>query len=171
MRKITFLILFAFAVSGMSCLAVSEEEEPSDERTEASLGAKLLFYIPNRVLDILDMVRVRLRVGPGLALDLRATEAADLFVGTYGSVYAGLPGPRMRRMPVLPVGIESRTGVEVSVADATTGLGVGPDYSPTEIGAGVQLLIVGADVGFDPMEIVDFIGGFFLWDPRRDDWP
>lgn len=171
MKRITSLILLVFVLSGMSCLADAEERELSDEGGKASLGAKLLLYIPNRVLDLLDMVRIRLRVGPGLALDLRATEAADLFVGTYGSVYAGLPGPRMRRMPVLPVGLESRTGVEVSVADVSTGLGVGPDYSPTEIGAGVQLLIVGADVGFDPMEIVDFIGGFFLWDPRRDDWP
>lgn len=170
MKRLVILILFAFVLSGVPCVAGSEEE-PAEEREPASIGAKLLFYIPNRVLDLLDMVRVRLRVGPGLAVDLRATKAADLFVGTYGSVYAGLPGPRMRRMPVLPVGLESRTGVAVSVADVSTGLGVGPDYSPTEIGAGVQLLIVGADVGFDPVEIVDFIGGFFLWDPRRDDWP
>ena len=171
MKKSVFLILLVSILSGMTCLAGSEEKEPADEDKNASIGAKLLFYIPNRILDLLDMVRIRLRVGPGLAVDLRATKAADLFVGTYGSVYAGLPGPRMRRMPVLPVGLESRTGVEVSVADVSTGLGVGPDYSPTEIGAGIQLVIVGADVGFDPMEIVDFIGGFFLWDPRCDDWP
>ena len=165
------LLLFVLVFSVVPCLAGSEEKEPADKHGQAGIGAKLLFYIPNRLLDLIDRVRVRVRVGPGLAMDLRATKAADLFIGTYGSVYAGLPGPRMRRMPVLPVGLESRTGVEVSVADATAGLGVGPGYSPTEIGAGVQLLILGADAGFDPMEIVDFVGGFFLWDPRGDDWP
>jgi hypothetical protein len=156
-------------------LAVSAAALPlrADEATEQPKHGfvhKLLLYIPNRVLDALDMVRCRVRVGPGLALDVRATEYADVFIGTYASVYAGLPGPRMRKTPHLPVGIESLSGIEVSVADLSAGAGFGPDYSSTEIGVGIQALIVGADVGVDPMEIIDFIGGLFLLDPRRDDF-
>ena len=64
-------------------------------------------------------MRLRVRVGPGIAVDARATDLADAYAGTYFSVWAGLPGPRMRRIPKLPGGIETRTGVEASVIDET----------------------------------------------------
>lgn len=140
------------------------------EREGRNLGIELLLYIPNRVLDLFDMVRARLRVGPGLAAGVRATEPLSIYVGGYASVYAGLPGPRQRPWFPIPVGLETHTGVTASVADATLDAGIGPDYSPTEVGASLHLLIVGADVGVDPMEIVDFLAGFILMDPRGDDF-
>lgn len=152
------------------CAAPLRAEEVQPVEKKPGIVHRLLLYIPNRLLDIFDMVRVRVRLGPGIALDVRATEYADFYIGTYASVYAGLPGPRMRKVPHLPVGVETLTGVEVSVADLSVGAGLGPDYSPTEFGVGVQALIVGADVGVDPMEILDFLGGFFFWDPRHDDF-
>lgn len=79
----------------------------------------IVFYIPNRVFDLVDVVRVRARVGPGVAGGVRATEAADLYFGSYTSVYAGLPGPRMGREIPLPAGLESKSGVEASLADPT----------------------------------------------------
>lgn len=143
-------------------------EEPAKEGP--SVAHRILLYIPNRVLDVFDMVRARVRLGPGIAVGARVTDYADFYVGSYLSVYAGLPGPRCRRMPRLPVGLETQTGVEVSVADAATGLGLDPGYSKTEIGLGAHVLLIGADIGIDPVEIVDFLGGFFLWDPRKDDF-
>jgi len=140
-----------------------------DSEREHSLAHKLILYIPNRVLDVIDLVRAKLRIGPGLAVGVRATEPASVYLGSYVSVYAGLPGPRQRPTLPLPIGLESNTGVEVSVADAATGVGVGPNYSPTEIGASVHLLIIGADVDVDPMEFVDLLAGFILKDPRGDD--
>jgi len=128
-----------------------------------------LFYIPNRVFDLLDMVRLRVRVGPGVALDVRATEAADLFLGGYTSVYAGIPGPRGEPSIPLPAGIENRAGAEVSVADLTADAGLGPGYGATEFGLGAQLVIVGADVGVDPLEIVDFLAGLLFLDLVGDD--
>ncbi|MBU0677948.1 MAG: hypothetical protein KJ626_07500 [Verrucomicrobia bacterium] len=139
------------------------------EAERPSVLHRVLMYIPNRVLDIFDMVRLRVRVGPGLAAGVRATEFADVYAGSYASVYVGLPGPRSRKIPRLPVGLESFNGLEVSAAQLATGAGMGPDYSTTEIGASAHLFIVGVDAGFDPMEIVDLIGGFFCWDPRGDD--
>jgi hypothetical protein len=59
--------------------------------------------------------------------------------------------------------------VEVGQAMVRT-TAAGPGYSPTEIGLGLHAGVVGVDVGIDPMEIVDFLGGFFLWDPRHDDF-
>jgi hypothetical protein len=126
-------------------------------------------YIPNRLLDVLDVVRLRVRVGPGLAVDARATKVASAFVGSYASVYVGLPGPRNRPLPKLPIGLESRTGVQASVADATISAGLDPDYGPAEIGLGVQALIVGVDVGVEPLEFVDLLAGIFFIDLTGDD--
>ena len=106
-------------------------------------------YIPNRVLDILDVVRlrVRVRVGPGIALDVRVTNLAAAFLGSYETVYAGLPGPRNGPTPKLPVGLENRIGAQVSIADVTAEGTAGPDYGPAEIGLGAQVLLVGFDGG------------------------
>ncbi len=164
-RFVLILIAALFVIPGTPAHAAERVS-----RDEHSLGRKLLFYIPNRVLDLFDMVRVRLRIGPGLAAGVRATEPLSVYVGSYASVYAGLPGPRQRPWLPIPVGLETHTGVTASVADATLDAGIGPDYSPTEIGASLHLLLVGADVGFDPMEIVDFLAGFILLDPRGDDF-
>jgi hypothetical protein len=129
-----------------------------------------LVYIPNRLLDVFDIVRARVRLGPGLAVGARATELADVFVGSYASVYIGLPGPRGRVMPRLPAGLESKSGIEVSAADATLEAGLGPDYGDTEFGFGFQLAIVGVDIGVDPGEILDLVLGLVTIDIADDDF-
>jgi len=96
-------------------------------------------------------------------------QAGDVFLGSYASVYAGLPGPRGGVLPALPAGIEIRTGAEAGLADLSTGLGFAPRYSFTECGFGLQVFLVGFDLGVDPMELLDFATGFFLFDPRDDD--
>lgn len=129
----------------------------------------VLFYIPNRVFDLFDIVRLRLHVGPGIGIGARATEVLDAYLGSYASIYVGLPGPRMRPMPKLPFGVETFSGVEVSVADATVTGGMGPGYSPSEFGANIFLLLIGADVGLDPIELLDFVTGFILVPIRNDE--
>jgi hypothetical protein len=57
----------------------------------------------------------------------------------------------------------------VSAADLSTGGGVGPDYSLTECGLGFHALLLGVDVGFDPVELADFITGWVFVDLRDDD--
>ena len=168
-RLCIWLVLLAIFV-GVPCRA-DEEDVAQTEEGKPSHGVlhKVLFYIPNRLFDLLDTVRLRARVGPGVAVSVRATEAVDVFVGSYGSVYVGLPGPRGRRLPKLPVGLESRTGAEVSIVDATVGLGADPDYGPTEIGLGAHILIVGVDAGIEPLEILDFLAGLLFIDLRQDD--
>lgn len=138
-------------------------------REEHSLGHKLLMYIPNRIFDLFDIVRARLRVGPGLAVGARVTTPVSAYVGSYAAIYAGLPGPRQEPSIPWPIGFESLSGVSVSVADAAIGGPVDPDYSPTEIGASLHLLLVGADLNADPVELVDFLAGFLFLDVRGDD--
>lgn len=143
-------------------------KDAKDEEGHSFLVGTLL-YIPNRILDIFDIFRFRVRVGPGIAAGARVTQAASLYAGTYATVYAGLPGPRMRQTPKLPIGLESHSGATVSVVDATVDGGIGPDYSPTEVGGGLQLLIFGFDIGIDPVEIADFATGILTIDLRDDD--
>ena len=132
-----------------------EPEKPSH-----SFGHKLLFYIPNRFLDVFDFVRLRVRVGPGFALGGRLTKPLSFFFGGYGSVYVGLPGPRLKPTVKLPVGIENYGGLSLSLLDATNEGLFAPNYSPTEIGYSIQLLIIGADVDVDPVEVIDLALGF-----------
>lgn len=184
-RSILFLFTFAVLSFGVvSQEARADDDELSTEVTdgeafaaeeraiteEPSLGRQILFYLPNRVFDLIDIFRARVRVGPGVGVDVHATRYASVFLGSYASIYAGLPGPRLRRMPRSPIGLENRLGASVSTLDATANVGFGPNYSETEIGTGVHLGVVGADVGFDPVEIVDFFTGFFLVDVREDDF-
>jgi hypothetical protein len=166
LRAITFAGLFAILCVPVPCGA----EESQEDEDDGSFLKAVLFYIPNRVLDIVDIARARVRVGPGITLGVRATEAVDAYIGSYTSVYAGLPGPRMRKIPKLPAGLETSSGIELSAADATLDGGLGPDYSPTEFGVSVHAAIVGADVGLDPVEILDAVLGFLFIDIRDDDF-
>lgn len=170
-KRVTKLIVAAVVAGVVACApAEGRAAEADDSVVEPiSLMHRLVMYVPNRVLDVFDVVRLRVRIGPGVAVDVRATQVAAAFAGSYASLYVGLPGPRNRVMPKLPVGVESRSGVQASVADATVTGGVGPDYGPAEIGVGVQALFVGVDIGVDPLEILDLVAGIFFIDLRNDD--
>jgi hypothetical protein len=143
--------------------------EPEPQRDGPGLLHGVLMYLPNRLLDACDMVRLRARVGPGAAVGVRATTAADVYLGSYISVFAGLPGPRREPEMVVPVGLESLSGAGISLADATVSGGIDPDYSPTEFGASLHLLLVGLDLGVDPVEALDLIAGLLTIDLRGDD--
>lgn len=144
--------------------------KPAPRGNGQGVGHKLLLYIPNRIFDVLDIVRARVRLGPGLALGTRVTKYTDLFMGSYTSVYLGLPGPRQVPRVPWPGGIESRSGLAASVADATTtSYDANPRYAVTEIGLGLQAVLVGAEVGFDPLEVFDMAFGVLFIDFREDD--
>lgn len=143
------------------------DESDSDGRPGA--GHVLLMYLPNRLLDVTDLVRLRARVGPGFAVGARATTLLDVYLGSYVGIFAGLPGPRMKRGLRSPVGFESYSGIGVSVAEATIEGGIGPGYSDTEFGINLHLLLIGLDLGVDPVELLDFAAGLFTLEIRKDD--
>ena len=149
--------------------ATKPEEKKVEQEPSRGIAHRLILWAPNRVLDVFDIMRVRIRFGLGVGLGVRATKYVAAYAGSYTTIYAGLPGPRCRRMPRSPVGLESYNGVKASVADLTVDGGIGPDYSSTEFGAGFQLILFGIDIGVDPFEVIDFTGGILLWDPRQDD--
>lgn len=145
-------------------LEETEEPEPLVEE-ERSLVAGVLLYLPNRLFDLVDIVRLRGRVGPGFAVGARATRPVSALLGGYGSVGVGLPGPRGEPKIPLPVGLDGGGGAQVSLVGSG-----GDEYGVLEFGAMVHLLLVGLDLGVDPGEVLDFAAGFLLLDPIGDDF-
>jgi hypothetical protein len=149
---------------------VAPPPAPAPQAPHKSFGHRLLFYIPNRIFDVLDIARARVRLGPGFAIGMRVTKYTDLFLGSYASAYVGLPGPRQTPRIPWPGGMESRSGLAASVADGTvTSYSANPRYSSTEMGAGTQLILLGAELGVDPLEVFDFAFGLLFIDFREDD--
>ena len=173
----------ALALSG---LASAEEATPPAEATAPAdatkaaepakkephgVGHRLLFWIPNRIFDVLDLVRLRVRVGPGISVGVRATEIADVTIGAHATIWAGLHGPRSQPEIPWPLGVETLATVEVSVLEAGSDDGrFGPQYGPLEIGFGTQLAIIGFDLGVEPYDALDLLAGIFLLDPKGDDF-
>jgi len=131
------------------------------------VGHTLLFYIPNRIFDVFDIVRARVRVGPGFGFTARATELADVKFGSWVAIYAGIHGPRSEPSIPWPIGLETYAGVGVSVLEVEADE---LHYGRTEFGLGLHLLLVGFDLGLDPLEIADFAVGLFTLDLVHDDY-
>jgi hypothetical protein len=168
-RRLTLLLAAGLVFSSPGPAPAEGTNAPPAVATAPSRGHRLLWYLPNRFLDLADIVRARVRIGPGLAVNLRFTRWATLYAGEYHAVYLGLPGPRQAPAWPVPAGLEQEKGLSLLGVDATDSLAHEPGYSDTEFTAGAHLLLVGAEAGFDPVEAADFFLGFFMLDPRRDD--
>jgi len=151
--------------------SISEKEYLclTSQKENSSIGHKMLFYIPNRVLDLIDIFRLRVKVGPGVSGSLRLTSVAAFYAGTHNTVYVGLPGPRCAQQKPRPWGREKEKGIILFGVDATDDSLFESEHSPSEIGLGLHLLVVGLDAGIDPVEIGDFLSGIIGRDPKGDD--
>ncbi len=151
---------------------ISVSECPVEIKTEKKkhgLGHKILFYIPNRALDLVDIFRLRAKVGPGISGGIRLTSVASFYGGKHNTIYVGLPGPRAVQKKPRPWGREKEKGITFFGVDATDDSKHEPEHSPSEIGMEVHLLLVGIDAGVDPVEFGDFLAGWIGKDPRGDD--
>lgn len=142
-------------------------DEPSGEGSTSAVdvGHTILMYVPNRVLDLFDMVRVGVNVGPGIGGQAKATDPIQATFIQRMSVGVGLES--LRHLPVY-ASAESAVGLGPLGGDAN--LGLGWYQSPTDIRLEAHALVVGAHVAIDPVEIADFLLGFFTVDLRKDDY-
>jgi hypothetical protein len=132
------------------------------KKEDRSFFVSALLYIPNRVLDILDIFRFDVGVGPAVGAVVRVTPHAQAGMRLLMpvSLRAGLRG---RKSPVF--------------VEHTSEMGVGPLYldsaqrepTPLEIGAGVDLFLVGFYLGISVDSIFDAVLGFVGIDISDDD--
>jgi hypothetical protein len=156
------LLAFWLAFAG-NRVAAEEGAEP--------FWKQAVWYVPNRALDLVDVFRVRAKVGPGVGAGVRMTDALSLYAGRSHAAYLGLPGPR-GGMGLRPLwGWEQMRGGILLGLDVTDDLPYAPVYESSEIGFSAHLLLVGGEVTFSPNEWVDFLGGWFGLDPAQDDLP
>jgi hypothetical protein len=159
-------------VRGLACLGALLLVLLCAPRARAQFG--LVFgavrYVPNRVFDALDLVRLRVRIGPGRGATLRAGDRLELLRGSYRTVYAGLPGPRRSRFPRLPVGLDFRHPPDPEAPPPEPGGWSDPGYGRGECAAGFQLGFLGLELGVDVLQILDFGVGLIGLDPADDDW-
>jgi len=115
------------------------------------------------VLDLFDLVRFGVDVGPGIGVHLQATDALQAKVLTSTSVGVGYQTLRHS-----PIHVGARSGAALGPADMTADVG---DWyqSPGDIRVEAYALLVGAHVVVEPFEILDAILGFVFIDLKGDD--
>jgi len=130
-----------------------------------TIGHTILMYIPNRFLDLFDMVRAGVNVGPGIGAQAKVTDAAQAEFMSRLSAGVGLQS--LRHLPAY-AGAES--GAAIGPAEGGGTAGIGWYQSKSDIRLEVHPAIAGAHVAVDPVEIADFILGFLTIDLRDDDY-
>ena len=120
-------------------------------------------YLPNRLIDFVDIFRVDVGAGPATGVVVRLTK--------WGQV-----GYRTMAPASLRVGIRGR---EIPVfVERSSEFGVGPAFlqshdrevTTLEFGAGADLFLAGAYVGVSVDEFFDFLGGWVGIDFKNDDF-
>mgnify|MGYP004712014807 FL=1 len=201
MRKLMMLSVFMAAAAFFS---VSAQENPSAAEPAAqeipvesgvssgeksnSIGKKLLMYIPNRLLDLLDIVSIELKSGAVIGAEARVTRAFGIGgeVGTYGSALKGYNrqygfavtegaegqfffGSAMDLARPLVWGDIERywiQGTNFPLPSNRIYQEKARDYWALELGASC---LFGVKVSIHPVAIADFFTGLILIDVEDDD--
>ncbi|MBE6384746.1 MAG: hypothetical protein E7048_03665 [Lentisphaerae bacterium] len=188
MKKVIFAAAVAFGLLFSAPLKAAEPSAASEFID--SLPEKLVFYIPNRLLDALDSFSVNLGAGLVAQARLMCTRAIDVGAGwgTTAKLYKshnrqyGVGIEEMWYYSLISIGeehysmlnnspwvdnyVEMRAGIPDPTV-RTYDFFKGPrDY--WAIGGSLGFLIDG-DLYLHPVEIVDFVLGFLLIDIKQDD--
>jgi len=170
MNRILLVVLIELLLAGaMGCrTAAPPPAAPVEDLVgEPPVVVQVAMWPVNRVLDLLEIVRFGLGVGPGIGADLRVTGAGQLAAMT--GLAAGLGWQGRWRSPVL---LDSRSFV--AGGPVTLGAtGVNPAFAwPRtfwEIRAEVHAALVLGLVAVDLFEVYDFAAGVLFFDPAEDD--
>lgn len=144
------------------------EEYSGHERSTSAvtpkrpLWKKIIFYLPSRALDLIDIVRIDVGVGLSTGVVARVTKWGQVGYRTMSpaSLRVGLRG---RKLPIF--------------IERSSEFGIGPAFvqshdrvvTPLELGLGADVLIAGAYLGVSIDELVDFLGGWVGIDFKDDD--
>ena len=142
-------------------------KKKSEEESESGRSAAhvILLYIPNRFLDLFDMVRFGIDVGPGIGAIITPTEY--LQVSFLTRISAGVGFQTFRHLP-FKAGADSEVGFGILTIEANPGINWYRNV--WDLRVELHVLLVGGHVAVNPAEIADFILGFTTIDIMGDDY-
>jgi|GEM_PF-862514 len=168
-------------------LGANLSDRVTDE--DFSLLGKIFLYIPNRIFDLLDLFTVEAGGCLGIGAKVQVTDGFS--VGLQAAAGEAMFGLDRRNISVratqeefahlLPAGsvylseARASTSGSYGMMSSQSGLKLPSDqmYQRARdywaIGAQAEALGIAANVKFHPLELFDFLAGFFLFDPLKDD--
>jgi len=164
--------------------------QPRRARTERSPAARVLLYLPDRLLDLADLVSLDLHLGFGLYANVHATRAVQAGLGTRGVTGVGwherrslgLREQQESSLVLVAIGAEATSGALtgtsgiLSWSETVAGLHGPRDPLYQEVrdywavGAGLTLIFIGMDLDFHPVQVADFVAGIATVDFLGDDF-
>jgi hypothetical protein len=150
----------------------------------------IALYLPDRVLDLLDIVSFDVHVGLGVYANVHVTRAMQFGAGARGVAGIGWHDQRSLGLELqgeaglwaLAFASEAYGGLLTGTSGVVAGgQGLTGLVEPTDmvfqeyrdywaVGAGVTLLVVGVDVDLHPVELADALVGFTTIDFLHDDF-
>ena len=159
-------------------------------RVERGTAARVLLFLPDRLLDLADLVSFDLHLGFGAYANVHATRALQVGAGMRSVAGVGWHDHRSLGVRNLSESGLTLVGVGTHAVDAftagTSGLRSTSDaiaglHRPQawlyqdlrdywEVGAELTAGVLGVDVGLHPVELADALAGWVGRDPLQDDW-
>jgi hypothetical protein len=157
---------------------------------QRSLGQRMALWLPDRLLDLLDVVSVSVHMGPGVFANYHLTrgfQAGAGFrstggVGIHDFRSVGLKSQAEAELVILPAGAQSYSGALLGTSgvhgtgDSFAGIHR-PSYPLYQdfrdywgIGASATVIFLGAEWEVHPVQLADFVAGFFSIDFLNDDF-
>ncbi|MBM9548992.1 hypothetical protein JWG40_18335 [Leptospira sp. 201903074] len=158
-------------------------------KVQPTTTEKVLWYIPDRIFDLVDQIELWIHLGPQIGIGGHVTRAVQVEAYTGATVALGGGQKKM-------LGFKSEANTEIGVGPVvaagvfgakvgTGGLAYNADalwfHKPSEaiyqtyrdywgLGAHGGFIFLGAEFEYHPLEIYDFFAGIFLYDPMNDDF-
>ncbi len=166
MKKILFVTLLSVISSTTSLTEEPfslEVQKPYELQEEQNTTSKILFWLPNRILDFFDIFHADVGMGPSFGGVVRVSRYVQAGYRTFSPASLRI-GAFGRRAPF--------------TVETTNEIGISPAFKQSfdrkicngEVGVGLDLLLFGAYGGICIDEAVDFLGGLFFLDLLKDDY-
>ncbi|MBI1290431.1 hypothetical protein GC173_04215 [bacterium] len=180
MKPFWMILLLFVAMLGSGCARLRTERDYATPRVLSPVRpSNLGYYIPNRIADVLDVVDFGVMFGLGLNIRFQATNLVQVALPTTSAgpeigwntdwknpIKADESNYFWRRYKPFTVGAHGGKALPVPLVNINVGE---IKRSPDDINLGVHLLVVGANVGVRPVEILDLVSGIVFIDFNHDD--
>jgi hypothetical protein len=168
-------------------LGMNRKQRPPVHR---SLGTRALLWLPDRLLDLADVVSFSMLGGSGLFLDYHATRAFQFAggarsgggIGWHDHRSLGIKSQAEGGVTLIAAGTHSFVGALIGTSGIRGAVGnVDGIHRPSDplyrefrdywaIGGGGTVGFLGAEIDFHPMQLADFLAGFVGIDFLNDDF-